>query len=44
MISLKSMVKYMREATIAKPKRGKETPLDANVQISGFTFKGFNSF
>tara|TARA_E500000318_G_scaffold72343_1_gene66993 strand:+ start:250 stop:522 length:273 start_codon:yes stop_codon:yes gene_type:complete len=36
MISLKSMVKYMREATIAKPKRGKETPLDANVQIPGF--------
>ena len=30
------MVKYMREATIAKPKRGKETPLDANVQIPGF--------
>ncbi len=26
----------MREATIAKPKRGKETPLDANVQIPGF--------
>ena len=36
MISLKSMVKYMREAKLAKPKRGKETPLDANIQIPSF--------
>ena len=36
MISLKSLIKNMREAQIAKPRKGKETPLDANVQISGF--------
>tara|TARA_B100001564_G_C20227310_1_gene484422 strand:- start:215 stop:493 length:279 start_codon:yes stop_codon:yes gene_type:complete len=36
MISLKNLVKYMREAKIAKPRRGRETPLDANVQIPGF--------
>ena len=36
MISLKNLVKYVREAKIAKPKRGRETPLDANVQIPGF--------
>ena len=36
MISLKSLVKYVREAKIAKSRRGKQTPLDANVQIPGF--------
>ena len=36
MISLKNLVKYVREAKIAKPRRGKETPLDAKVQIRGF--------
>ena len=36
MISLKSLVKYVREAKITAPKRGKETPLDAKVQIPGF--------
>ena len=36
MISLKNLVKYVREAKIAKPRRGKQTPLDANVQIPGF--------
>ena len=36
MISLKNLVKYVREAKIAKPRRGRETPLDANVQIPGF--------
>ena len=36
MISLKSLVKYMREAKIAKPRVGRETPMDANVQIPGF--------
>ena len=36
MISLKSLAKYVREAKIAKPRRGKQTPLDANVQIPGF--------
>lgn len=36
MISLKNLVKYVREAKITKPKRGRETPLDANVQIPGF--------
>ena len=36
MISLKNLVKYVREAKITAPKRGKETPLDAKVQIPGF--------
>ena len=36
MISLKSLAKYVREAKIAKPRRGKQTPLDANVQKPGF--------
>ena len=36
MISLKSLVKYVREAKISKPRRGKQTPLDAKVQIPGF--------
>ena len=36
MISLKSLVKYVREAKITAPKKGKETPLDAKVQIPGF--------
>ena len=36
MISLKSLAKYVREAKISKPRRCKQTPLDANVQIPGF--------
>ena len=36
MISLKSLVKYVREAKITPPKKGVETPLDAKVQIPGF--------
>ena len=36
MISLKNLVKYVREAKITAPKRGVETPLDAKVQIPGF--------
>ena len=36
MISLKKLVKNVREAKIAKPRRGRETELDANVQIPGF--------
>ena len=36
MISLKSLVKYVREAKISKPRRGKQTPFDAKVQIPGF--------
>ena len=36
MISLKSLMKNIKEMKIAKPKRGKETPLDANVQIPGY--------
>ena len=36
MISLKSLVKYVREAKITAPRKGKETPLDAKVQIPGF--------
>jgi hypothetical protein len=35
-ISLKNLAKYVREAKVAKPRRGKQTPLDANVQIPGF--------
>ena len=35
MISLKNLVKYVREAKITAPKRGKQTPLDAKVQIPG---------
>ena len=36
MISLKSLVKYVREAKLTPPKKGVETPLDAKVQIPGF--------
>ena len=36
MISLKSLVKYVREAKITPPKKGVETPLDAKIQIPGF--------
>tara|TARA_Y100001949_G_C15724336_1_gene216553 strand:+ start:72 stop:344 length:273 start_codon:yes stop_codon:yes gene_type:complete len=36
MISLKNLVKYVREAKITNPQRGKQTPLDAKVQIPGF--------
>ena len=36
MISLKSLVKNMKEAKITVPKRGVETPLDAKVQIPGY--------
>ena len=36
MISLKNLVKYVREAKITKSRRGKQTPLDAKVQIPGF--------
>ena len=36
MISLKSLAKYVREAKLTPPKKGKETPLDAKVQIPGF--------
>ena len=36
MISLKSLAKYVREAKLTAPKRGKQTPLDAKVQIPGF--------
>ena len=36
MISLKSLVKYVREAKLTQPKKGKETPLDAKIQIPGF--------
>jgi len=35
-ISLKSLVKYVREAKITPPKKGVETPLDAKIQIPGF--------
>ena len=36
MISLKKLVKNVREAKIAKPRRGRQTELDANVQIPGY--------
>ena len=36
MISLKSLLKTVREAKITPPKRGVETPLDAKVQIPGY--------
>ena len=36
MISLKNLVKYVREAKITKSRRGKQTPLDAKVQIPGY--------
>ena len=36
MISLKSLVKNVKEAKITAPKKGVETPLDAKVQIPGF--------
>ena len=36
MISLKSLVKYVKEAKITPPKKVVETPLDAKVQIPGF--------
>ena len=36
MISLKSLVKNVKEAKITSPKKGAETPLDAKVQIPGF--------
>ncbi|MBC8422081.1 MAG: hypothetical protein H8E03_01520 [Pelagibacteraceae bacterium] len=36
MISLKSLLRTVKEAKITKPVRGRETPLDANIQIPGF--------
>jgi hypothetical protein len=36
MISLKSLVKNMKEAKITAPKKGVETPLEAKVQIPGY--------
>ena len=36
MISLKSLLKNMKEAKITKPQRGVETPLDAKVQVHGY--------
>ena len=36
MISLKSLMKNMKEAKITAPKKGVETPLDAKVQIPGY--------
>jgi len=36
MISLKKLVKNVREAKLAKPRRGRQTALDANVQIPGY--------
>ena len=36
MISLKSLIKTMKEAKLTSPKRGVETPLDAKIQIPGY--------
>ena len=36
MISLKSLLKTVREAKITPPKKGVDTPLDAKVQIEGY--------
>ena len=36
MISLEKLVKNVREAKLAKPRRGRQTDLDANVQIPGY--------
>ncbi len=36
MISLKSLMKSVKEAKITSPKRGVETPLDAKIQIPGY--------
>ena len=36
MISLKSLLKNVREAKITPPKKGVETPLDSKVQIQGY--------
>ena len=35
MISLKSLIRNMKEAKITAPKKGVKTPLDAKVQIPG---------
>ncbi len=35
-ISLKSLLRNLKEAQIAMPKKGVETPLDAKVQIPGY--------
>mgnify|MGYP001159212705 CR=1 FL=1 len=36
MISLKSLMKNVKEAKITSPKKGVSTPLDAKIQISGY--------
>tara|TARA_B100002019_G_scaffold62531_1_gene53582 strand:+ start:1232 stop:1504 length:273 start_codon:yes stop_codon:yes gene_type:complete len=36
MISLKSLLRNVREAKLTPPKKGVETPLDAKIQIKGY--------
>ena len=36
MISLKSLMKNMKEAKLTSPKYGIDTPLDAKIQIPGY--------
>ena len=36
MISLKSLIKTMKEAKLTLPKKGVETPSDAKIQIPGY--------
>tara|TARA_B100000073_G_scaffold285237_1_gene246709 strand:+ start:101 stop:373 length:273 start_codon:yes stop_codon:yes gene_type:complete len=36
MISLKSLLRNVREAKLTPPKKGVETPLDAKIQIQGY--------
>jgi len=35
-ISLKSLLRNVREAKLTPPKKGVETPLDAKIQIQGY--------
>jgi len=36
MISLKSLMRNIKEMKLTKPRVGKETPMDANVQVPGY--------
>lgn len=36
MISLKSLLKTVKDAKITQPKEGVDTPLDAKIQVEGY--------
>ena len=36
MISLKTLVKSIKETSLATPKKGQDTPMDARIQIPGY--------